>query len=205
MVACDWDESNVEHIARHGIQPAEVAEILANEAVDLGYEFVNGEDRWTSIGHTSALRILVVVWTLRGELVRPVTAFEAGRKLAEEYRRQRGWSIMAVMKSGTEIPEFESEAQEAAWWDDHKEMAEENLLNAMRDGTAGKGTAQRLIKEARLSKNITIRMPLADLERARRLSEKKGLGYQTFMKMLLHEALEREDQRLEREDQRLAG
>jgi len=100
------------------------------------------------------------------------------------------------MKSGMEIPEFESEAQEAAWWDDHRTLVEENLSNAMRDGTAQKGTAQRLAQEARLSKNITIRMPLADLERARRISAKKGLGYQTFMKMLLHEALEREDRRL---------
>lgn len=100
------------------------------------------------------------------------------------------------MKNGVEIPEFESEAQEAAWWDDHKALAEENLFDAMRNGTAQKGTAQRLVQEARLSKNITIRMPLADLERARRISAKKGLGYQTFMKMLLHEALEREDRRL---------
>lgn len=27
---------------------------------------------------------------------------------------------MTILKSGAEIPEFESEAQEAAWWDDHK-------------------------------------------------------------------------------------
>ncbi len=100
------------------------------------------------------------------------------------------------MNNEIEIPVFESEAQEAARWDDHKAVTEENLLKAMREGTAQRGTAQRLTQEARLSKNITIRMPLADLERARRLSEKKGLGYQTFMKMLLHEALEREDQRL---------
>ncbi len=65
-----------------------------------------------------------------------------------------------------------------------------------RGGTTIRPAAQRLVREARLSKNITIRMPLADLERARRLLEKKGLGYQTFMKMLLHEALEREDRRL---------
>jgi uncharacterized DUF497 family protein len=37
------------------------------------------------------MRILVVVWTLRGESVRPITAFEAGKKLAGEYIRQKGW------------------------------------------------------------------------------------------------------------------
>ena len=84
------NDANIEHIARHDIRPAEVGEVLAIEAMDLGYEVVNGEERWTSIGHTSAMRILVVVWTTRGELVRPITAFEAGKKLAAEYVRQKG-------------------------------------------------------------------------------------------------------------------
>ena len=34
---------------------------------------------------------------------------------------------------------------------------------------------------------------IADLDRARELSAKKGFAYQTYMKMLLHEALEREE------------
>jgi predicted DNA binding CopG/RHH family protein len=38
-------------------------------------------------------------------------------------------------------------------------------------------------------------MPLDDIDRARVLAEKKGIGYQTYMKMLLHEALEREENR----------
>lgn len=83
------------------------------------------------------------------------------------------------------VPKFKSEAEEARWWDEHKEMVKENLIQAMRDGTAQRGTRQRLIREARESKNITIRMPIADIERARKLSAKKGLGYQTLIKMLL--------------------
>ena len=102
---------------------------------------------------------------------------------------------MAATDRGIKVPEFESEAQEARWWEEHKDLVEENLIEAMRDGTAQRGSAQRLAKEARASKNITIRMPLADLERARQLSAKKGLAYQTFIKMLLHEALDREEKR----------
>lgn len=56
-----------------------------------------------------------------------------------------------------------------------------------------RGSAQRLLKEARASKNITTRMSLEDLERARQLSAKRGLVYQTYMKMSLHEALDREE------------
>ena len=102
---------------------------------------------------------------------------------------------MARSDKGITIPEFESEAQEARWWDEHKDLVEENLIAAMRDGKAQRGSAKRLVKEARASKNITIRMPLADLERARQLSARKGLAYQTYIKMLLREALDREEKR----------
>jgi len=37
-----------------------------------------------------------------------------------------------------------------------------------------------------------MRLPVRDLEAAQRLAEGKGLPYQTYMKMLLHQALEKE-------------
>jgi predicted DNA binding CopG/RHH family protein len=91
------------------------------------------------------------------------------------------------------VPKFATEAEEARWWDKHKDIVEANLSEALRKGTANYGTVQRVFRELRESKNITIRMPMADLDRARRLAQKKGLGYQTYMKMLLHEALDREE------------
>jgi predicted DNA binding CopG/RHH family protein len=42
------------------------------------------------------------------------------------------------------------------------------------------------------SKSVTIRIPVRDLEAAQRLADRKGLPYQTYMKMLLHQALEKE-------------
>ena len=91
------------------------------------------------------------------------------------------------------VPKFDSEAEEAKWWDDNRDMAEGELLKAMRDGTVQRGAAQRLGRQSRTSKNITIRIPVDDIERTRRLADRKGLGYQTYMKMLLHEALNREE------------
>jgi predicted DNA binding CopG/RHH family protein len=90
-------------------------------------------------------------------------------------------------------PKFETQAEEARWWDKHRDLVEGELSRSLQDGTAQNGTAQRLTKQWRASKNITIRMPVDDVERARRLADRKGLGYQTYMKMLLHEALEREE------------
>jgi len=87
------------------------------------------------------------------------------------------------------VPKFLTEAEEAKWWDDHKDMVERNLIQAMRDGTAVRGTALRLAREARVSRNVTIRMAEADLDLARKQAEAKGLPYQTYIKSLLHEAL----------------
>ena len=75
-------------------------------------------------------------------------------------------------------PQHGLPSEEAEWWDDNRNMVEKELLQAIRDGTVQRGTAPRLAKQSRTSKNITIRMPLDDIERARRLADRKGLGYQ---------------------------
>ena len=87
------------------------------------------------------------------------------------------------------VPKFATEAEEAKWWDDHKEMVEDNLIQSIRDGTARRGTARRLALEARASRNVTIRMAEADLVLARKQAEEKGLPYQTYIKSVLHEEL----------------
>ena len=64
-------------------------------------------------------------------------------------------------------------------------------------GTLGKGTVARLARERALrsgaSPTITIRLPEADIERARAFAAQKGLRYQTYLKMLLHQALNSEE------------
>lgn len=87
---------------------------------------------------------------------------------------------------------FANEAEEAKWWDSQMGVVEKNLVAAIKAGVAKRGGPGRLIQERRESKNITIRVAIADLERARRLAAEKGIGYQTYMKILLKEALDRE-------------
>ena len=48
------------------------------------------------------------------------------------------------------------------------------------------------------SETVTIRIPGNELTRARELAAKRGLRYQTYLKMLLHEALDAEEKRLAR-------
>jgi len=73
-------------------------------------------------------------------------------------------------------PEFRSEAEEAEWWDRHQNLISDLLLKHGRRGAVP-------------TKNVSIRLPVTDLERARKLAEQRGIGYQTVIKDLLHQAL----------------
>ena len=87
-------------------------------------------------------------------------------------------------KKVTVIPEFKSEAEEATWWDTHPEFVADQFEKAAKEG--------RITRRVPKSQSVTIRIPTKDMEAARRLAERKGLPYQTYIKMLLHQALERE-------------
>ena len=93
------------------------------------------------------------------------------------------------------VPRFTSQKVEAKWWDDRMKVVEHNLVEAIKTGAAKRGGPKRVIQERRESRNITIRVPVVDIERARTLAEKKGLRYQTYIKMLLKDALDRESRK----------
>ncbi len=88
------------------------------------------------------------------------------------------------------IPEFKSEAEEAAFWYANRDNVEAFLgePRPFDQALADKiGLAARPKTEA-----ISLRLPGGDLSRAKAIAAKKGLPYQTYLKMLIHEALERE-------------
>ncbi len=91
------------------------------------------------------------------------------------------------MATRTRIPMFKSEKEEAEWWDAHPEVITELFLKAKKEGKI-----KRLPVVRGATKPLTIRMPIADLETAREIAGKRGLPYQTYIKGLLHEGLERE-------------
>jgi uncharacterized DUF497 family protein len=68
----DWDEFNIGHIARHDVVPHEAEETYNSNPVELDYSIEDGEVRYTEIGETLKGRILVIISTMRGDLVRIV-------------------------------------------------------------------------------------------------------------------------------------
>jgi uncharacterized protein len=88
-VEFDWDEANLTHIARHRVDREEVESALMNDPVDVNYEIVDGEERWSSIGHTAALRVLKIVWAMRGSAPRAIAAWDVSRRSRAEYLKTR--------------------------------------------------------------------------------------------------------------------
>ena len=86
----DWDDSNVQHFVRHSVTRAEFEQAMRNEPNLFDYEIVDGEERWTGLGSTDSLRVLVVVFTIREGRIRAVTACPANKKRVREYLKWKG-------------------------------------------------------------------------------------------------------------------
>jgi uncharacterized DUF497 family protein len=72
----DWDDANVGHIAEHNVAPEEVEEVVLGDPLDIGFEVIDNEERWSYLGETNEARILWITIALRGKRMRVVTAFE---------------------------------------------------------------------------------------------------------------------------------
>jgi uncharacterized DUF497 family protein/predicted DNA binding CopG/RHH family protein len=185
----DWDEHNEQHLAKHGIRPSEAEDILAGNHILLEYQMERNEQRWVAVGATRTGRILSIVFAVRGEAIRPITGWVAdNRDSGSIYRGVGGRVSMARAKmSQVVIPKFSSEAEEAAWWDRHRSEIEAEIRQRMKQKRPM--TLDGLLRGEKPSRPVTLRIAKEDLETARRLAARKGVGYQTYIKMLLREAL----------------
>jgi len=86
------------------------------------------------------------------------------------------------------LPDFKSEAEEAKWWFDNQDELLRDFQQAATEGRLGRGTPPQL----GALPTTTIRLDPSDIQLARQQAEKKGLKYQTYLKMLIHEALVKE-------------
>lgn len=85
----DWDEANLGHIARHGVEPWEAEEAIVDpDRVGASAHKTPGEQRFAVVGATGAGRMLFVVFTQRGERLRVVTARNADDGEKRRYRRR---------------------------------------------------------------------------------------------------------------------
>jgi predicted DNA binding CopG/RHH family protein len=101
------------------------------------------------------------------------------------------------------IPSFKNETEEAAWWEKYRAPVEAELREAMRERNTL--SLSDVMAQARKKKEllpVTIRLANEDIATARQLAGDKGVGYQTYIKLLLHEALRKEASRQNRGSRR---
>jgi predicted DNA binding CopG/RHH family protein len=94
------------------------------------------------------------------------------------------------------VPPALSRKEEAAWWEKRKAAVEADLRRAIRGGTTL--SLSEVPAQAKRKKDlqpVTIRLASEDIDTARKIASDKGIGYQTYIKMLLHEALSKEANR----------
>jgi predicted DNA binding CopG/RHH family protein len=88
------------------------------------------------------------------------------------------------------IPTFKTEAEDAAWHESHKEELEEEMGRRIRGGKT-RTLAEAMGRAKTRLRPVTIRLPMEDIDVARELAAEKGLGYQTYIRMVLRETLHR--------------
>ena len=102
--------------------------------------------------------------------------------------------------SDLKIPKFATEAEEAKWWYDNRELVSDEFQKAAKEGRLRRGGVRRLFAEKGIPfpepqkapapmPTTTIRLDPDDIAKARAQAAERGLRYQTYLKMIIHEAL----------------
>ncbi|MGA2722904.1 MAG: hypothetical protein ABSG79_10880 [Bryobacteraceae bacterium] len=97
-------------------------------------------------------------------------------------------------KKTPQMPRFKSESEEADWWVSKAGRAyvKQKSGEAQSKGITTGGSKLVAVLNKKSSVQIAIRLPEADLAQARKIAGRKGIGYQTLLKMLVREGLARE-------------
>lgn len=92
------------------------------------------------------------------------------------------------------MPNFINESQEADWWASPEGR---EFLKQKSATVPTKVGGSRLVGQLNKAPTVQIalRLPEPDLAKAREIATRKGIGYQTLLKMLVHEGLRRESRR----------
>ena len=108
-----------------------------------------------------------------------------------------GRRVKQMAKKQSEIPKFKNGSEEADWWSGAagKAWIKQRSAAAKSQGTKLRGSSLLAKMNRKSTVQIAIRLQESDLAQARKLAELKGLGYQTLLKMLVHEGLAREARR----------
>jgi uncharacterized protein len=91
----DWDKGNLEHIKKHKVGADESEEIFLNKPLVLNKDETHSqvEERFRLYGLTNRGRALTIIFTVRNNKIRIISARDQHKKEREEFYKIGGESI----------------------------------------------------------------------------------------------------------------
>ena len=88
---CSWDAAKARsNFAKHGVRFADAVTALEDDfALTIRDPFVQDEERWVTVGMDAMDRLLVVVYTWRGDEIRLISARKASAGERRQYEKSR--------------------------------------------------------------------------------------------------------------------
>jgi hypothetical protein len=111
-----------------------------------------------------------------------------------------------VPRKSTDVRKLKANAGEADWYatPEGRRQTQREFARALKEGTLIRSAGSRIARsdprllvqlmeqaKRKATRSISIRVPIADLEQAREIAEKAGVGYQTVLKQAIREGLKR--------------
>jgi len=87
------------------------------------------------------------------------------------------------------IPKFVTEDEEAEWWEAHEEELSLEFEKAVAEG--------HLNPDSTILPFVSVDLDPEDIAKARVQAAQRGLRYQTYLKMIIHEALRNEEKKVQ--------
>lgn len=200
----DWDDGNIGHIVDdHGVWPEDVIEALYSRPIQVWKGFVEGELRYRGSWPNRERR------HLDGRLHLSRRKDPRGNRVqVRSCRNPKVHRKEGKRMTKKSLPKFKSEAEEARWYSEHQDELDRYFAPVSDEEAEGllaklpsKEEAMAQAKEAsrRYKARTTptsIRLDDEDIEAAKQIAAKKGLRYQTWIKTIVHIAIEQEKKAL---------
>ena len=88
----DWDKGNVDkNWLKHKVSPSECEQIFFNHPLLIQDDIIHSatEKRFYALGRTDSKRTLFIVFTVRNNLIRIISARDMNRKEREDYNNEQ--------------------------------------------------------------------------------------------------------------------
>src|ERR1035438_10112008 len=94
-----------------------------------------------------------------------------------------------MARTTMEIPKFKTESDEAEWWASTAGRSYVKRKSRAQHAEGVRAAGSPLVDELSrkmTSRQIAIRLPATDIAQARKIAERKGIGYQTLLRSEEH-------------------